>query len=1177
MDGTREHPASSLAESLERMSITVPNHDRQPPTAHAPSTLPNQTLRKPPSTSSLKAHSPDPLRRRSEGPRSPAQRASPSQSRRQSGFHDNQQSQHTPTKPNFRRTSSMTNSPRATSHPAFSIAIPEDETPPITAASVASDHFQRELDLHKDSSYISPDTLVIIHDACYGHRYSRPKTTKTNLGLIVERPERIQAGITGVASAYVRLGGRHSDADNAPHPSRQPNKIVPFGIRKSSRFVPLTAPVVTSVHGTKWMQELTVMCNSAGEKLSTGSKELTRPDTPGGGLSKPKLHEGDLYLCRESLDALQGALGGVLDAVDAVFQGIPDGLGTSPVPSDPKRAFVCVRPPGHHCSADLPSGFCWLNNVHVGIEHAAQIYGLTHAAIIDFDLHHGDGSQAITWERNTKAAKAPKTAPQSKKSSVGYFSLHDINSYPCEYGDLEKVQSASLCLENAHNQTIWNVHLQPWKSEADFWKLYEDRYSILLEKARSYLKTQTSRLRANSPNLQPKSAIFISAGFDASEYEGEGMQRHKVNVPTEFYARFTQDIVRIAEEDGTSAGGRVISVLEGGYSDRALMSGVMSHLSGLTTPLASPSAVVDGNGAMLISKWSIDKRWWDIETLQELELLLNPKAPLVPKKTKVSELSTFASPTESFTAKVVDPSRVYRSLSGVASVPDLTRAPTPLPDVGWATAAHELSKLLIPRDRQVNSCRHEDLNEPKPKPKRDRHSTIGLSAETTAEKMQTRGRKAKVPSYTIAETSNGDGLPLRKASDSDRRRTISDLPMSDDPEPNQSERPTTSDSKAHSEGSVIAPDASGPSSRNVSPSKATKEAAKVHRTRRASGAKTDLMQKDVNVKPPPVPRLPTKYGQSTTGPPGFKREGTADSHGSTDMDRLANGVKKITLKMPSKPSQSSTVSSMTAPPKKPERKPVVPRTTMAKPPVPKNVRSSTAKTLKTGDTTTNGLVAQAIDVANVKVGKAEDSTGAISDATPAEPVDLSLAAPYVSLEITKNSAGANAVVEPQLSGVKSTTPLTVSEREDIQRSIAQPLAPETVEAMQPSNDLMPQERASAPETSREAASSEFIAYNPSSDFSSAQSSITTQHTVAQGPLKWLPPNTNTPAQTPDKRKEPKKLDAVLPVFSPTGTIPFATGQHTTSGPADAASSHEEKQEETQAGRTIWDVPVTPRN
>jgi len=68
----------------------------------------------------------------------------------------------------------------------------------------------------------------------------------------------------------------------------------------------------------------------------------------------------------------------VCEGVDAVFEGSANGKG-------PHRTFVAIRPPGRHCSADYPSGFCWLNNVHVGISHAALAHNLTHAAIIDFE------------------------------------------------------------------------------------------------------------------------------------------------------------------------------------------------------------------------------------------------------------------------------------------------------------------------------------------------------------------------------------------------------------------------------------------------------------------------------------------------------------------------------------------------------------------------------------------------------------------------------------------------------------------------------------------------------------------------------------------------------------------------------------------------------------------------
>jgi histone deacetylase HOS3 len=495
------------------------------------------------------------------------------------------------------------------------------------------------------------------------------------LSTIVERPERIHASILGVSVAYVRLGERHAEGQNPIHPKEDPANIrsIPFRIRKTTRRLPLSSPAVTNVHGVKWMEELKMMCDAAEAKLAMNGKELTRPEmarSPEQG-APSKLHEGDLYLCSESLNAMEGALGAVCEAVDAVFQGTANGTG-------PLRAFVTIRPPGHHCSASYPSGFCWVNNVHVGIAHAALAHGLTHAAIIDFDLHHGDGSQSIAWDHNTRSQTLPKNAAAWKKTSIGYFSLHDINSYPCEMGDEEKVKNASLCVENAHGQSIWNVHLQPWKSEGEFWELYETKYAVLLEKTRSFLRAHTERLRAlpsSLPNAPvPKAAIFLSAGFDASEWESAGMQRHKVNVPTEFYARLARDVVKLAAEADCSVGGRVISVLEGGYSDRALSSGVLSHLSGLAGgdpvglqvepdisglgyEMAMKAGVLNGvnaNSEFPAAVRPYDATWWALPQLEQLDGTINPSAPMAePKKPKEGPPPTYYSPTQSFSAKIV--------------------------------------------------------------------------------------------------------------------------------------------------------------------------------------------------------------------------------------------------------------------------------------------------------------------------------------------------------------------------------------------------------------------------------------------------------------------------------------------------------------------------------------------
>lgn len=609
--------------------------------------------------------------------------------------------------------------------PSSSNVGEEAEHTPATSASVASQFFKNELLSHETPDSVRTNTVVLIHDACYGHRWSRPNPSKAALGSIVERPERLQAAMRGVAAAYVRLGERHSGGEHAPHPKRRSSGEVPFRIRKSSRLMPLTSPAVVNVHGSRWMTELQAMCENAEAKLAAGQKELGR-SKEAGQAAKTELHDGDLYLCRDSLDALQGALGGVIDGVDAVF-------------TDHKKAFVCIRPPGHHCSADLPSGFCWINNVHVGIEHAALNHGLTHAVIIDFDLHHGDGSQKIAWERNAKSAKATKKSVPADKTSVGYFSLHDINSYPCEYGDVENIRNASICIENAHAQMVWNIHLKPWASKPEFWKLYDERYVVLLDKARHYLRAQTEHIKSTSPGIKPKAAIFISAGFDASEWESEGMQRHKVNVPTEFYARFTKDMVTLANEEGTGVEGRIVSVLEGGYSGRALTSGILSHLVGLTSNSLDKKRPTDK-----LDEAAFNSHWWSSQSLTELESTLHPSSDLPTREPRSAEPHAFWSPTRSFSAKVVDPSKLYRSISGTIAP---TRLPTPPPpEVDWTVATHELGKLLIPSDRQVNSCKFEELTEMKAK----RERTSGVIGppppplQANGDRMQLRGRKSGV-------------------------------------------------------------------------------------------------------------------------------------------------------------------------------------------------------------------------------------------------------------------------------------------------------------------------------------------------------------------------------------------------------------------------------------------------
>ncbi|RDW67139.1 histone deacetylase hosB [Aspergillus mulundensis] len=781
----------------------------------------------------------------------------------------------------------------------------------ITTSSIAAEHFKKEVE-HHQSADLQSQTLVVIHDACYGHRFSRPRTPRAALSSIVERPERIQACVVGISAAFVRLAQRHAGGSSAPHPDLdlQQLPVPPFQIRKTTRTLPLNSTAVTNVHGTKWMEDLRTMCDAAESRLAVNGKELVRPRSTGkddtSGAPAPAFHEGDLYLCSESLNAFEGALGGVCEGIDAVFG-----------PGPTKRAFVAIRPPGHHCSSDHPSGFCWINNVHVGISYAAMTHDLTHAAILDFDLHHGDGGQNITWEQNRKALAAPKNAGAHKKAMIGYFSLHDINSYPCEMGEADKVRNASVCIDRAHGQSIWNVHLEPWNTEQDFWDLYSAKYTVLLDKARAFLKMHTERLASAPTGPAPKAAIFLSAGFDASEWESAGMQRHKVNVPTEFYARFTADVVRMAEEEGLGVDGRCISVLEGGYSNRALISGALSHLSGLSD---TQSAQLTGDNSidrlatemtdrlgladnvpteMPVYHAAYDQEWWSPPLLEELEALVYPA--LSPSKPKEKSAPTYFAPTQSFTAKVVLPSRDRKSTGSHAS---LELEQPPLPPVDWAVAAHELSKVLIPSDRQTGSCRPEELNEKASRLRRERHAgstgardAAGTPTKPVAgeEKMQLRVRKPKVsaPSTPRPET------PARRTIKNSRRTTLDSPSVTS--EPSKSPGPRTSRRKSANSTTASTSSATEqdlPPPRPLSQGSVTirKTAASKAAASRSTTPKRAASQK----KPPAVPRVPSTFLSATTPEEhSIASQATSDASERVldDMDQLASNVQKLSIKL----------------------------------------------------------------------------------------------------------------------------------------------------------------------------------------------------------------------------------------------------------------------------------------
>ncbi|KAM0145304.1 hypothetical protein ACHAP3_000430 [Botrytis cinerea] len=1040
-----------------------------------------------------------------------------------------------------------------------------EPSPRHTAASIASSHFKSELDLQdlNDGSR-SAETIVILHDSVYGHRFSRPKTSRTGLSTIVERPERIHASILGLSVAYVRLGERHSEGRYPLHPGMEASAVpsTPFRIRKTTRRLSLSSQAITNVHGVKWMEELKIMCDNAEAKLAMNGKELARPEMNRGPNEAPpsKFHEGDLYLCSESLDAMEGALGAVCEGVDAVFEGSSTGLG-------PRRTFIAIRPPGHHCSASYPSGFCWLNNVHVGISHASLTHGLTHAAIIDFDLHHGDGSQAIAWEHNARANNLAKNALPWKKTSIGYFSLHDINSYPCEMGDEEKVKNASLCIENAHGQNIWNVHLQPWKSEEGFWELYESKYSVLLEKTRNFLRTQYDRLQTTPNGPKPKAAIFLSAGFDASEWESSGMQRHKVNVPTEFYARLTRDVVKLAAEEGTGVDGRIISVLEGGYSDRALCTGVLSHLSGLSgsDPVAHTEKAFAGLNFEMGQRLGVDPLspgppspygfmpydplWWSQGRLEQLDAAMNsvpvPEEPKIQKP--AGPQGNFASPTQSFIAKVVNTPTAQRSVSTMGMrngvpVPRSSppRPPTPPPpDVHWTVAAHELSKLLIPTDRQTKSCQWEDLAAEATKARKERQSLANSEGaqqpampEPANARMSLRTRK---PPPKLLDSIEKDEVK-KPAAKSNRRRTV----------------PSTAASPVHK-----APPA--PSTSQASDTNSSQSTQKTPRRLSAASISTT-----VAMPPPPRPAPAANKAPSSSQRPGSSmsvRPGSA-------MSSRGPPPPPVVVKKTRAPAKPRTDASKPGPGRPRKKSPPVTdsdsntNSTIGAVPTAGNSNQSSdvdsltsgMKKIKISLLTKAQKEAKEEEKHRVKVesSQADGKTFSnISNETPSTTANS---------ETTYNQSAASTPIM-SISPGPSTPQLSVPPHDH-----AQSEEPEQIPFPTSSPIAHPMESydsGNVSDHSSNYSADKFVAFQPHGPIPST--------IEQQEPLRWLPPNTNTPASG-------KKYD--LPVFTSTSTIPFAPnsdGDNQTEFSNPHLEQDSSPSESTQLASSIWDIPVTPRD
>ena len=227
--------------------------------------------------------------------------------------------------------------------------------------------------------------------------------------------------------------------------------------------------------------------------------------------------DADTIMSADSAEAARHAAGAVVAGVDAVMR------------EAAQTVFAAVRPPGHHALPSVPGGFCLFNNVAVGALHAQAAYGLERVAIVDFDVHHGQGTQAVV-------------EPDPR---LFYASSHQSPLYP----------GTGSARERGVAGNVVNMPLAPGSGSAEFRAAWGDRILPALD--------------LFAPQL-----LIVSAGFDAHRRDPLA----QLNVETEDFAWLTEELLAIADRH---AEGRMVSSLEGGYDLDALAESASAHVRAL--------------------------------------------------------------------------------------------------------------------------------------------------------------------------------------------------------------------------------------------------------------------------------------------------------------------------------------------------------------------------------------------------------------------------------------------------------------------------------------------------------------------------------------------------------------------------------------------------------------------
>lgn len=231
----------------------------------------------------------------------------------------------------------------------------------------------------------------------------------------------------------------------------------------------------------------------------------------------PTSLESDTTVSRESFHAASIAVQAALAATDAVMSG------------ERRNALCLLRPPGHHAEYDTAMGFCLFNNIALAAKHLLENHGLERVLILDWDVHHGNGTQSAFYEN-----------PQ-----VFFVSLHQWPLYPGT-GHPEEIGAGK-----GENFTR-NIIFTPGASS----EIYLDTFRSEIEKI----------FTSYAPEF-----VLISAGFDAHKYDPLA----QLNLVEKSYEIMTRFVLELAAE---SAHGRVVSCLEGGYHLQALADSVLAHL-----------------------------------------------------------------------------------------------------------------------------------------------------------------------------------------------------------------------------------------------------------------------------------------------------------------------------------------------------------------------------------------------------------------------------------------------------------------------------------------------------------------------------------------------------------------------------------------------------------------------